>query len=88
MLSIPDSSGRPGGVDYIVYQIQTIEHKRHLIKLPLPMQIHVKFPLFRGATKVLEPNFNDAQWLSTDIRVISPLCIPGLGTGINAAVIL
>ena len=41
---------------------------------------------------LLEPNLNDMQWLSTDklrlIRVISPLCLPGLGTGINAAVIL
>ena len=66
---------------------------RHLIKPLLPMQIHVKFPLFRdGTTTVLEPNLNDTQWLSTDklrlIRVISPLCLPGLGTGINAAVII
>ena len=57
------------------------------------MQIHVKFPLFRDATTtVLEPNLNDMQWLSTNklrlIRVNSPLCLPGLGTGINAAVIL
>ena len=38
---------------------------------------------------LLEPDFNDTQWLSTDrLRVISPLCLPGLGTGINAAVIL
>ena len=41
---------------------------------------------------LLEPNLNDTLWLSTDklrpIRVISPLCLPGLGTGINAAVIL
>ena len=36
---------------------------------------------------VLEPNFNDTQWLSRDrLRVISPLCLPGLGTCINAAV--
>ena len=44
------------------------------------------------ALLVLEPNLNDTQWLSTDklrlIRVISTLCLPGLGTGINAAVIL
>ena len=41
---------------------------------------------------LLETNLNDTQWLSTDklrlIRVISLLCLPGLGTGINAAVIL
>ena len=38
---------------------------------------------------VLEQNFNDTRWLSTDrLRIISPLCLPGLGTGINAAVIL
>ena len=41
---------------------------------------------------LLEPNLNDTQWLSTDklrlIRVISPLCLPALGTGINASVIL
>ena len=38
---------------------------------------------------LLEPNINDTQWLSRDrLRVISPLCLPGLGTGINAAVIL
>ena len=37
-----------------------------------------------------KPNLNGKLWLSTDklIRVISPLCLPGLGTGINAAVIL
>ena len=36
-----------------------------------------------------ETNFNDTQWLSTDrLRVISPLCLPGLGAGIHAAVIL
>ena len=31
----------------------------------------------------------DTQWLSTDrsLSVISPLCLPVLGTGINAAVI-
>ena len=38
---------------------------------------------------LLKPNFDDSQWVSTDrLRVISPLCLPGLGTGINAAVIL
>ena len=41
---------------------------------------------------LLEPNLNDTQWLSTDklrlTRIISPLCLPGLGAGINAAVIL
>ena len=41
---------------------------------------------------LLEPNLNDTQWLSRDklrlIRVISPPCLSGLGTGINAAVIL
>ena len=57
------------------------------------MQIHIKFPFIRdGTTTVLEPNLNDTQWLSTDklrlIRVISPLCLPRFGTGINAAVIL
>ena len=39
----------------------------------------------------LEPNLNDTLWLSTNkfrlITVISPLCLPWLGTGINAAVI-
>ena len=41
---------------------------------------------------LLEPNLNDTLWFSTDklrlIRVISPLCLPGLGTSINAADIL
>ena len=41
---------------------------------------------------LLEPNLNDTLWLSMDklrlIRVISFLCLPGLGTGINAVVIL
>ena len=33
---------------------------------------------------LLEPNFNDTQWLSTDrLRVISTLCFPGLGTCIR-----
>ena len=30
------------------------------------MQIHVKFPLFRDAI-ILEPKFNDMEWLSTDL---------------------
>ena len=41
---------------------------------------------------LLKQNLNDTLWLSTDklrlIRVISPLCLPWLGTGINSAVIL
>ena len=41
---------------------------------------------------VLKPNLNDTLWLAMDIlrliRVISPVCLPWLGTGINAAVIL
>ena len=41
---------------------------------------------------LLEPNLNYTLWLSTDklrlIRVISPLCLPRLGAGINVAVIL
>ena len=39
--------------------------------------------------QLLEPNFNDTQWLSKDrLRVMSPLYLPGPGTGINAALIL
>ena len=34
---------------------------------------------------LLDPNFNDTQWLSADrLRVISPVCLPRLGTGINS----
>ena len=45
------------------------------------MQIHVKFLLL-----TIGPNVNDTQWIDKDSFPL--LCLPGLGTGINAAVIL